>query len=142
MAIANLLETLNSYVLRKNVLQGEIMENQALKACAVAETANNNSILSAGKAELRARFKKIYADTPEYQNKYKDYEEIPEFEEEMAKLTAEIQEKLDDLANWELQLNNEQTQMSTEMTEIDAYIDSFKQMLQQNVTNDFNLSLS
>ena len=140
--VANLLETLHSYVLRKNALQCEIMENQALKACAVAETANNNSILSAGKAELRARFKKLYKENP---NEYPDinsYEEIPEFKEQMDKLTAQIQEQLDEIAAWETQLNNEQTQMSTEMAEIDAYMDSFKQMLQQNITDKFNLSLS
>ena len=137
MAIANLLETLHSYELRKNSLQCEIMENQALKACAVSRTAENNSILSAGKAEIRARFKKLWEENPQYSN-YTNYDEIPEFEEEMDRLTAQIQAELDEIAAWETQLNNEQTNMSTEMAEIDAYIDSFRQMLQQNITDDFN----
>lgn len=138
MAIANLAETLFTYTLRKADLQNEIMSNQARKACAVAATADANQLLEAGKADIRAKYKKLFEENPEEYGEYLKYTEIPEFEEEIAKFTARMQEEIDELAAWETNIDNEQYNLSTELEEVNAYMDSFKQMLTQNIQDDFN----
>ena len=140
MAIANLHDTLLTYTTRKAYCEMEILSNQARKANAVAQTADTNSILAASEAEIRARFKKLHEEDPQYEQ-YTDYTEIPEFEEEMARVTSELQKELDELAAWETQINNKQQQLSTELEEINAYIESFKQMLSSNIQEDFNFGL-
>ena len=144
MAIANLHETLLSYTIRKNELTLDISNYQSLKALAVAQQADTNSILSAGKAELRDKFKYLYrTDEEAYRDLgYKDYTEIPEFEEELNKLTAQMQEELEELEAWETQIDNQITTDSAELEEVKAYEESLKTMLSNNIQNDFNLTLS
>ncbi|MCQ2744085.1 MAG: hypothetical protein MJ230_04735 [bacterium] len=141
MAIANLQETLLSYTLRKNQLNLDIMEYQSQKNLAIASVADTNSLLASGKAELRDYFKYLYNNDEELQEAYTDYTEIPEFEEEIDKLTAQIQDELDELSAWETQLNAQITTASAELTEVEAYIQSVTTMLQSNIQGDFNYGL-
>ncbi len=141
MAIANLQETLLAYTLRKNQLNLDIMEYQSQKNLAIASVADTNSLLASGKAELRDYFKYLYNNDEELQEAYTDYTEIPEFEEEIDKLTAQIQDELDELSAWETQLNAQITTASAELTEVEAYIQSVTTMLQSNIQGDFNYGL-
>ena len=142
MAIANLHETLLMYTMRKNQLTLEIMELQSQKQLALSSTADTNNLLSSSQAELREFYKNLYNENEEYQCNYTDYTEIPDFEEAMARITAQYQDQLDELAEWETQLNAQITTKSAEMEEINAYEESIKAMLQSNIQEDFNYGLN
>lgn len=144
MAIANLHETLLAYTMRKNQLSLDIMGYQATKALAVAQTADTNSLLSAGKAEIRDYFKNLYrTDEEEYRAQgYKNYTEIPDFEEQIDMLTAQMQEELEELAAWEQQIDQQITVASAELEEIKAYEESMKTMLSSNIQEDFNFGIN
>lgn len=138
MAIANLLETLQFYKLRKNQLNFEIIGLQSQKQLAVASTADTNSLLSHGKAELREQYREMYEESEELQLNYNVYTDIPDFEDAMNMLTARFQDELDNLANWENLLNNQITTKDTEIKEIEAYEESVKKTLGENISEDFN----
>ena len=142
MAIANLHETLLAYTMRKNALQVDIAEAQSRKALALAQRADNNSLSSAGKAEIRNRYKELYASDEELQAQYKDYTDIPDFEEEIDKITAQLTDELNDIAEWETQIDNQITTDSAELEEINAYMDSMKNMLSSNIQEDFKHGLN
>ena len=100
------------------------------------------SLQNARKGELRDEYKTLFENDPELQVKYTDYTEIPEFEKEMEAITAEIQAQLDELTNWETDLDSQITTNSTELEEINAYMDSIKSMLSSNIQEDFNFGLN
>ena len=142
MAVANLHETLLSYTMRKNQLNLEITQLQSQKTLVMRSQGDVQELHNARKSELRNEFKELFENDPELQIKYADYTEIPEFEEEMNKIEAEIQAQLDELTNWETELDAQITTNSTELEEINAYIDSIKSMLSSNVQEDFNFGLN
>ena len=146
MAIANLHETLLAYTLRKNALNLEISELQSQKTLAVRSQSDAQSLLSARKHEVRDYFKNYYKteceNDPEFKERYLDYTKIPEFEEEIDKIVAEYQEKLDELTAWETNIDSQITTDSAEIEEITAYQESIKSMLQNNISEDFNYGLN
>ena len=91
MAIANLHETLMSYKLRRNALNLEITQLQNQKSLATYSQADAQSLKNAQDRANRAYFKEIYeadqADGGAHKyDDYKDYTEIPDFEEEVNKI--------------------------------------------------------
>jgi hypothetical protein len=118
------------------------MELQSQKQLAVASTADTNSLLSHSKAELREHFKELYEENEEYQLNYNAYTDIPDFEEEMDRITAQYQDQLDELALWETQINAQITTNSTELEEVNAYMESAKSMLSSNIQEDFKFGLN
>ena len=50
---------------------------------------------------------------------------------------SKFQNELAELTSWETQLDNQITTENTELSEIKAYLESFKQMLSNNVKNDY-----
>ena len=142
MAIANLHETLLYYTMRKNQLQLDITEFQSQKQLAVASMADKNTLLSSSKADIRDYFKHLYNNDEELQAAYRNYTEIPDFEEEIDKITAQIQDELDELTAWETTLDQQITTASAELEEINAYQESVKTMLSSNIQEDFNYGLN
>ena len=142
MSIANLHETWLTYTMRKNQLNLEIMELQTQKQLAVASIADTNSLLAQGQAAIREQYRTLYEENEVYQANYIDYTEIPDFEEAMDAIAAMYQDQLDELAAWETQLNAQITTDSTELEEINAYMDSIKSMLSSNIQEDFNFGLN
>ncbi len=142
MATANLQETLISYTLRKNELNLEITQLQAQKSLATYAQADAHSVLSSEKHSIREYYKKLFEESPELQEKYHDYTEIAEFEEEIDKITANYQDQLDELTAWETIVDNEITTKSAELEEIMAYEESIKSMLSSNIQEDFNYGLN
>ena len=69
-------------------------------------------------------------------------EEYPDFEEEIDKIVAENQDKLDELTAWETAIDAQITTNSTELTEINAYLQQYKQYMTSNIQEDFNFGLS
>ena len=142
MAIANLHETLLSYTIRKNELNLENTKLQSHKTLVMRAQGDAQSLLNARKNELRDVYKALYESDEELQVNYTDFTEIPDFEKEMEAITAEIQEQLDDLTNWETEIDAQITTNSTEIEEITAYMESFKSMLSNNIQEDFQFGLN
>ena len=146
MAIANLHETLMSYKLRRNALNLEITHLQNQKNLATYSQADSQSLKNLADRENRAYFKSVWeADQAEggahlYDN-YKDYTEIPDFEEQVNMITAQFQDELADLTAWETQIDAQITTDSAELEEVNAYLDSLKSMLTNNIQEDFNYGL-
>ena len=142
MAIANLHETLLSYTLRKNQLNLEISELQTQKTLAAYSQGDVRSIRAQDEQEIRDFYKALYEGDEEYQGKYKDYTQIPDFEAEMDKIAAIYQDQLDELTAWETQIDAQITTNSAELEEINAYTESMKSMLSSNIQEDFKFGLN
>ena len=142
MAIANLHETLLSYALRRNALNLEITQLQSQKTLAAYSQSDAMSLKSASEREKKAYFKNLYENDPELQAKYTDYTEIPDFEDEIDKIVAEYNDKLNELTAWETAIDSQITTDSAELEEVNAYIESMKSMLSSNIQGDFNYGLN
>ena len=142
MAIANLHETLLSYTLRRNYLTLEISNLQSQKTLAAYSQADFHSIRAQDEQELRDFYKALYDGDEEYQGKYTDYTQIPDFEEEMDKIAARYNDDLSDLTSWETVIDAQITTDSAELEEINAYMESLKSMLSSNIQGDFNYGLN
>ena len=142
MAVANLHEIIEASILRRNALQLELSNLQAQKTLATYSQADAQSLLSSQKHEVRDYFKTLFENDEELQSKYLDYTEIPDFEDEIDRITAEFQEQLDELTAWETAIDAQITTDSAELEEVNAYIQSYKQMLTSNIQEDFNYGLN
>jgi len=141
MAIANLHETLLSYTMRKNRLNLDISNWYNQKTLATYSQADVRSIKAQDEQEVRDFYKALYDGDEEYQGKYKDYTQIPDFEAEMDKIAAKYQDELEQLTAWETQIDAQITTASAELEEVNAYMDSIKSMLSTNIQGDFNYGL-
>lgn len=142
MAIANLHETLLNYALRKNQLNLEITQLLDQKSLATYSQADAMSLKSASEREKKAYFKSLYENDPELQEKYTDYTQIPDFEDEIDKIVAEYTDQLNELTAWETALDTQIKTNSAELEEVNAYMESLKSMLSSNIQGDFNYGLN
>ncbi len=142
MAIANLHETLLSYKLRRNALNLELTEWQNKKSLATYSQADAQSLKNAETHSIRDYFKTLFEEDESLQGEYTDYTEIPEFEEEIDKITAKYQEQFDELTAWETMIDAQITTASAELEEVNAYMESLQSMLSSNIQEDFDYSLS
>ena len=142
MAIANLHESRNWYTLRKNELAVEITKLQSQKTLAAYSQADSHSLKAADEEEIRKFYRALYDSDEEYQGKYKDYTQIPDFEAEMDKIAAKYNDELAELTAWETALDAQITTDSAEMEEITAYLNSMKSMLSSNIQEDFKFGQS
>ena len=141
MAIANLSETIRSSILRRNQLNLEITELSNQKSLATYSQADVQALKNSETRATRSYFKGLYEESPELQEKYIDYTEIPDFEDEIDKLTAKFQDELDELTAWETAIDAQITTCSAELEEVNAYLESYKSMLSSNIQEDFDYSL-
>ena len=137
MATANLHETLLSYTLRRNCLNLRITTLQNQKNLALYSQADITTLKGEHEQEVRNQYRAMYEDDPELAEKYADYTEIPDFEEEMNKIAALYSDQTYDLTAWETRVDNEITTASAELEEVNAYIDSLKSMLSSNIQDDY-----
>ena len=137
MAIANLHETLLMYTLQRNELNLKLTSLSTTKSLALAQVSDLNSEKSARTAELREYFKALYDGDPELQAQYAKYTEMEDFEAEMDKIAALYQEQLDELTAWETQIDADITVTDANLKEVEAYMESFKEMLNRNISDDF-----
>lgn len=140
MAIASLNELIQSYIMRRNSINLDLTNYSSQKTLATAETSNLAGWRTARYQALRAEYKNIFSTN--YKDKdpytYVEYSELPEYQDEVSYVDSYYQAKTEDLAVWETQLDNQITTINTELSEINSYIDSFKQMLSSNIKNDYN----
>lgn len=142
MAIANLSEIIQSSILRRNQLQFEVSELSTQKQLLALSQGDTNSALSSAKSALREQFKEMFDTDSDLRCEYTDYTEIPEFQEELDKLTARFEDELEQLAAQETAIDAQITTNSTELTEINAYLQQYKQYMTSNIQEDFNFGLS
>lgn len=142
MAIANLQNTLLFYAEEKARLELNISKNQAIKSLALASQGDVNLLSLAEQRSLRREYKEMYEASPELQEKYNDYTEIVEFEEELDRITAKYQDELAELVAWETAVDAQITTDSAELEEVKAYTESIKSMLTTNIQEDFNYGLN
>ena len=142
MAIANLSEIIQSSILRRNQLQFEVSELSTQKQLLALSQGDTNSALSSAKSALREQFKEMFDTDSDLRCEYTDYTEIPEFQEELDKLTARFEDELEQLAAQETAIDTQITTNSTELTEINAYLQQYKQYMTSNIQEDFNFGLS
>ena len=142
MATANLHETLLTYTLRKNALTLEIGELQSQKMLAVHSQGDARAIKAQDEDEVRQYFRALYDENEEYNGKYKDYTQIPDFEAEMDKIAAKYNDELEELTAWETALDAQITTDSAELEEINAYMESMQSMLSSNIQEDYNYGLN
>ncbi len=143
MAIANLNETLMAYKLRRNRLQLDITDYQSQKRLATNEQLDFMQLTEAQKSEQKNKWQAefeagkdtIYADI-------ESYTEIDEYEDAIDKIEAEYEIYNAELTAWETDLDNQITTADTELTEVEAYIESYQEMLSNNISNDFNYGLN
>ena len=83
------------------------------------------------------RYKINYYVGKDFEEKYKDYTEIPDFKEAMDKIVAKYDDELAQLRQWENELMNQITTDSTELEETRAFMQSIKDMLSSNIQEDF-----
>ncbi len=142
MTIANLHETIAASIARRNTLNLELTQLATQKSLSLYSQADLNSLMSSEKNSLRSFYKDLYKADPELQELYKDYTEIPDFEEELDKITAKFQDQLDELTAWENIIDAEITTKDAELKEINAFLESYKEMLSSNIQEDFNFGLN
>lgn len=141
MAIANLHESIQSHILRRNQLNLEISNLQTQKSLAVYSQGDLQSLFSSEKNAVRDYFKDLF-ETDETYCEYLDYTEIPDYVEEIDKITARYEEQMEELTAWETAIDTQITTDSTELEEIKAYVESYKSMLTTNIQEDFNFGLN
>jgi len=138
MAEAILLLTLFNTKRRKSYLTSRISDLQTYKSLATYAQGDVRSIYAQEKNEVVSFYKSLYKEDEEYNGKYTDYTEIPEYQEEIERLSAKMQEELEALDAEATQRNQEITVASAELEELNAYEESWKSMLNSNIQNDFN----
>ncbi len=144
MAVANLSEIIQSYIMRRNTINLDLTNYSNQKTLSSARTSDLASWKNSRYTALRTEYKNIF--TTQYKDKeeytYVDYSELPEYQDEISYVDSYYEAKLEDLTNWETQLDNQITTINTELSEINSYIDSFKQMLSSNIKVDYNYGLN
>lgn len=140
MAVANLNEIIQSYIMRRNSINLDLTNFSTQKTIATAETSDLAGWKASRNVAIRAEYKNIfstyYKDNDSYT--YVDYSQLPEYQDEISYVESYYETKMEDLTAWETQLDNQITTINTELSEINSYIDSFKQMLSNNIKNDYN----
>lgn len=139
MAEATLNETLLSYIHRKNQINTQIIQYQNSKTLATQETTDIAEWKTSKYQALRTECKNIFST--QYKDSsytYVDYTQIPEYTEEVEYIDCYYEAQMQEMTAWENQLENQITTLSVELQEVNAFLDSFKTMLSDNIKNDFN----
>lgn len=137
-AIAATLGTLYLNEMQKHSLALRIAELQSEKTLATASQADYRDMKSQEINELRRSFKAEFEGNPEYVGKYKDYTELPEYKEELARIEAKFEDLYDEIQAWEDELDSETTTCSAQLELINAYKDSFSGWVSSGIQGDYN----
>lgn len=142
MAEANLNLTIQTYIAERARINNEIQDLQAQKTLSLYSQSDISRLEISEKNETREYWEALFDADPSLQEKYTDYTEIPDFDEEIEKITALYTEQLQELSAWESNIDTQITTDSATLTEIDAYLESYKSMMTTNIQNDYNYGLN
>ena len=142
MATATLHETWLTYKYRRNELNTQISYLQGQKNLAVYSRADKQSLRAAEEQEVRNQWREYYENNCDCcKDNYKDYTEIPDFDEAMDKIAAKYNDEIAQLEAWESQIDVQITTDSAELEEVKAYMESIKSMLSSNIQDDYEYGL-
>jgi len=148
MAEANLQLCIQSYIIRKNELNNELNDLADQKMLISYRQMSNTTEANAKKSAIRREWQKEWqymfdsaADQDRFLEKYGDYTALDEYRVAMESLNAELAKLQEELTAKENFIDSTITTDSTELSEVNAYIDSFKSMLQNNISADFDYGL-
>ncbi len=142
MAIANLHETIQSHIMRRNQLNLELTQLESQKSLAIYAQGDLQRLFSEEKGSVINYFKDLFENDEDLQCQYIDYTELPEYEYEMNIILARHEAQLAELTAWETAIDAQITTNSTELKEIEAFLESYKGMLSTNISEDFNYGLN
>ena len=148
MAIASLNEVIQSHIMRRNIINRQLSEYSSQKTLAVYEQTDLTTWRNSQKMKIRKEWQNVYSNNITYTENsvkycnynngtYYTYDELEEYQEAIELVESKFQNELAELTSWETQLDNQITTENTELSEIKAYLESFKQMLSNNVKNDY-----
>ena len=148
---ATLKETIESYIWRRNELNYQLTNYQTQKSLASYAQKDYVDLQNTEKRSLRDKYKDIWDSEAlaysnetgkDYKSVYVDYTELPEYEEEIDISTAIYEEYLSELTAWQTELENQIASASTELQEVNAYIDSFKSMQSSTIQEEYDFGLN
>ncbi|MCQ2754152.1 MAG: hypothetical protein MJ231_03790 [bacterium] len=139
---ATLHVTIQEHIARRNELTLLLSNLADQKMLTLSERQDVTSAQYAEKSELKAYFKELYENDPSLKETYSDYTEIPEFEDELDKLTVKYNQELEELTNWETNLDAQITTASAELEEVKAYLESWKSQQSNNISDEFSFGLN
>jgi len=138
MSIANLQESKLEAMLRISDISYDITVLQNKKTLKVAERSDESFLNIARQKEIRSYYQNLYNDNDELQEQYFDYTQLPEYQFEIDILNAEHQMKLEELANAEGALDEENTVLGVELQEAKTYLESVESMLKSSFQDEFS----
>lgn len=145
MAIASLNEVIQSYIQRRNAINVDLTNYSGQKTMGSMRQSDLAAWKNSRHNAIKLQYKGIFSANPSmYKEKYSyvDYTQLPEYQDEVMYVDSYYTAKLEDLTAWETELDNQITTMNVELNEINAYIDSFKSTLSNNIKNDYNYGQS
>lgn len=140
MAVASLNEIIQSYIRRRNAINLDLTNYSNQKTLSTSQTADLAGWKNTRYQAIRTEYKNIFSMTYKNNEKYTyvDYSELPEYQDEISYVDSYYEARMEDLTAWETQLDSQITTINTELSEINSYIDSFKQMVSSNIKVDYN----
>jgi len=126
MSYAGILATVNLYKTEKAQLTGELSNI----LMSITDASKQTSELMQKENQERASVKENYdADSTEYKV-------------EMDDIDSEYQAKLQDINSWEAELQQEKQNKETQVQATSSFLDSFTEVLKNNVKKDFTYGQS
>ena len=143
---------IESYIWRRNQLNLELTQYQTQRSLANYTQKDYTQLQNTEENSVRDKYKAIWQteskafseanDGKDYKTVYVDYTELPDYQEEIDIITAKYDEYLGELTAWQTALDAQITTASTELQEVNAYLQSFKSMQSSNIQDEFDFGLN
>ncbi|MBQ6515649.1 hypothetical protein IJI31_00560 [bacterium] len=149
MAESNLQLCIQSYIIRRNEINNLLSDLADQKMLISYQQLRNTTKANAAKSALRQQWSEKWneqfdraSDQDAFMEKYGDYSAMEGYKTSLESLNAELAKLEEELTAKENHIDNQVTTNSTELTEVNAYMESYKSMLKSNIGNDFKYGLS
>ena len=149
MAEANLNLCIQNYIIRRNEINNLLSDLSDQKMLISYQQMRNTTKANAMKSALRqqwdARWHEEFdmaSDQDAFMEKYGDYSAMEGYKSALESLNAELAILEEELTAKENHIDNQVTTNSTELSEINAYMDSYKSMIKKNIGDDFKYGLN
>ena len=149
MAEANLQLSIQSYIIRRNEINNLLSDLADQKMLISYQQMRNTTKANAMKSALRQQWDKKWneefdmaSDQDAFMEKYGDYSAMEGYKTALESMNAELARLEEELTAKENHIDNQVTTNSTELSEIAAYMDSYKSMMKSNISSDFKYGLN
>ena len=149
MAESNLQLCIQSYIIRRNEINNLLSDLADQKMLISYQQMRNTTKANAQKSALRKEWDdrwheefEMASDQDAFMEKYGDYSAMEGYKTSLESLNAELAILEEELTAKENFVDNCVTTNSAELTEINAYMESYKGMMKNNISSDFNYNLS